>query len=143
MRLSVVLTVKDVAKSMAFYTGTIGLESKGTVPGPDGKPAFGAVEYEGSQIMFSTELAEGPIAGMPGAGIQVYVLFSDKQKDIDAYYGGLKANGVAMFAEIADTFWGERGFIAIDPDGYHLHFAKQVREVTDEEMAAASANRRI
>jgi uncharacterized glyoxalase superfamily protein PhnB len=54
----------------------------------------------------------------------------------------LKANGVAMFAEIADTFWGERGFIAIDPDGYHLHLAKQVREVTDEEMAAASANRR-
>ncbi len=136
MSLSVVLTVKDVAKSVAFYADTLGLESKGTLPGPDGKPVFGSVAHDGSQIMLSTELAEGPLAGMPGAGVQVYILFDDKQKDIDAYYAGLKAKSVVMFAEIADTFWGERGFVAIDPDGYHLHFAKQMRDVTEEEMIA-------
>lgn len=142
MALSVVLTVKDVAKSMAFYTATLGLESKGTLPGPDGKPTFGAVEFERSQIMFSPELAEGAMAGMPGAGVQIYILFSDKQTDIDVYYAGLKAKGVAMYAEIADTFWGERGFIAIDPDGYHVHFARQLRDVSEAEMAAASAGRK-
>jgi uncharacterized glyoxalase superfamily protein PhnB len=145
MSLSVVLTVKDVAKSMTFYLDTLGLESlgdNGTLPGPDGKPVFGAVAHEGSQIMLSTELAEGPLAGMPGAGVQVYIMFSDKQKDIDAYYAGLKAKGVAMYAELADKFWGERGFIAIDPDGYHLHFAKQVRDVSEAEMIAASKENR-
>ena len=71
-----------------------------------------------------------------GAGVNLYITVDD-DVDIDAFYARVRERGATVTQEIADQFWGHRHFTIVDPDGYSLSFAKNVREVSPAEIAAA------
>ena len=68
-----------------------------------------------------------------GTGVDFYIL-GDKDDDIDQFYAMLKEKGINIVKEIENQFWGDRTFSIKDPDGYQLTFAKNIREVSPEEM---------
>jgi uncharacterized glyoxalase superfamily protein PhnB len=135
--LSPTLMVKDMEKSIEFYTQTLGFENTFQMPGPDGKLIHANLVWKNVHIMI------GPTTWMPeelipyrGAGVDFYIL-GEADDDIDAFYTTLKEKGVSITKEIEDQFWGDRTFSIKDPDGYQLTFAKTIREVSPEEMAEA------
>ena len=138
--LSPTLMVEDIAKSLEFYTQTLGFEEMGRMAAPDGTLVFGNVKWKDIYIMFGST-AWMPPEAVPhrGAGVDFYIA-GDAEDDIDQYYLMLKEKGVTIIKDIEDQFWGDRTFSIKDPDGYQLTFAKPVREVSPEEMAEALKN---
>jgi uncharacterized glyoxalase superfamily protein PhnB len=137
--ISPVLQVNDVSVSMDYYSQKLGFTAEGTLPGPDGKPGFGMVLYDGSSIMFNAWYDMDRRDVPRGVGVEIYIKVADSA-DIDAIYAKIKGSGATIAKEIHDTLWGDRMFYVKDPDGYSLNFAKTVRQMSDEEMATAAQN---
>lgn len=131
-----VLSVRDVATSLDFYTKHLGFQHEGDpLPGPDGKPVFAGVMYGPTMLMLNGNPDDTLSVDTPrGKGIELHVSLPD-DADIDALYARLKNAGVPVVGEMREEFWGEKRFSITDPDGYRLSIAKTVRAVTFDEMA--------
>ena len=135
MHVRPLLSVRDVAASIAFYTDLLGFTPEGTLlPGTDGKPVFAGVKHGQSVVWLDhIEYDELPPNTRLGVG-ELYIALDD-HADIDGLYERVKAAGVPILSELQDQFWGDRRFVAQDPDGYRLSVSKNVRKVSDEEMS--------
>jgi uncharacterized glyoxalase superfamily protein PhnB len=129
---NVILSVADVQKSIDFYRDILGFKVEGEpLPGPDGKPAFGGVMWGDSMVMFNFD-PKTPTPEPKGSGVTLHLTMED---DIDAFYQRVQSHPVTITEAIHDTFWGERMFAIFDIDGYSLTFAKQIADVSFDEMA--------
>ena len=129
------LTVISIEASLNFYVGVLGFKELGKMPGPDGKLVHAMIQWQDVFFMFGTMDWLPPEDALHrGKGVNFYIYGSD-DFDLDGFYKQLKAQDVTIVEEIDDRFWGDRSFIIVDPDGYNLTFAKQVRLVSEEEMA--------
>jgi uncharacterized glyoxalase superfamily protein PhnB len=59
--------------------------------------------------------------------------------DVDAHYERAKAAGVEIREQPADQAYGERRYIATDPEGHYWFFSQTIREVAPEEWGAEVA----
>ena len=70
-------------------------------------------------------------------GINQYlVVYVD---DIDRHFQTAQRAGAEIVEEIADQFWGDRRYEALDLDGHRWAFHEHVRDVSPQEMAKAIA----
>jgi len=116
------LTVDNVARSVSFYQGLLGL-----VACVNAAPAFAMIRCgaKGSGTIGLLSLAEVVKAGgqpmSPAQKLGIHVEFSTD--DLDALYTELKAKGVQFHEAPHDEPW-ERSMTALDPDGYSVEFAQ-------------------
>lgn len=133
--ISPVLTVRDMDASVTFYREVLGFVDADVLRAPDGKPVHGEARRGSVTIQFSPAEPSGPDANdRRGAGVILYIQVG--AEDIDRYWESVVNAGADVIEEIKTQFWGDRCFSIADPDGYHLMFAKQVREVSMEELQA-------
>lgn len=127
------LDVSDTDATIAFFTDKLGFNKDLVMPGPDGVNAFGIVSL--GKASFGVGRGREGMPDKPGAGVEFFVYVPD-ETNLDDFYAQVKGRGVAITTEIHDEFWGDRVFSLKLPDGYHLTFAKTVREVPAEEIEA-------
>ena len=108
------LTVDDVAKSLEWYTGTLGFKL-GQKWENDGK-LLGAELKAGDVVVYLSQEngAKGP--RIKGQGLRFY--WYTKQ-NIDKLATGIKSRGGALATEPADRY-GSRSFDLVDPTGYKI-----------------------
>lgn len=117
------LTVNDLAKSLAFYTGALGFfvgeEWK------DGEVLRGAMLKAGAcQLAISQDDWKLGAERKKGVGFRVWCYTS---QDIDAIAARLKAAGHSLTEEPQDhPAYGVRSLSVDDPDGFHLTIARQL-----------------
>jgi PhnB protein len=138
MKVAPDLCVASIERSVAFYRDVLGFTVNFEMPGNDGKIAHADVSYGDASVMFD-RLDWLPAEAQSNLGTGVSLYFEVGDIDIDAYYERVRAAGAHVDSEIRDQFWGHRHFTIHDPDGYHLSFAKPIRQVSPAEMAAALA----
>ena len=68
--------------------------------------------------------------------VGIYVLVDD----VDAHYERAKAAGAEIRGEPEDQEYGERRYIAVDPEGHMWFFAQPIRDVAPEEWGAQLAS---
>src|SRR5579859_588208 len=136
MKLTPDLGVANIEKSIAFYRDVLGFKVGYATPGPDGKIMHADVSHGDATIMFD-RLDWMPEAARtnPGNSMGLYVNIGDA--DVDAYFESVRAAGAHIDQAIQDQFWGDRSFTIHDPDGYHLTFAKTMRQVAPADMVKA------
>lgn len=61
-------------------------------------------------------------AGAPTALVNVYV------QDIDTHYRRAESGGARIVMPLADMFWGDRRYEALDLEGHRWHFAERLRQ---------------
>ena len=114
------LTVEDVARSIAFYSGKLGLEV-----GWNAVPAFAMIRIAGGGTIGLLALAEARKEGVeettPAQKRAIHVELSTD--DLDGLHEALKARGVVFHQPPHDEPW-ERSMTAFDPDGYAVEFAQ-------------------
>jgi catechol 2,3-dioxygenase-like lactoylglutathione lyase family enzyme len=113
------LTVKSVAKSVEFYSKTLGLEV-----GYVSEPAFAMIKIgEGTIGLLSVEEArkEGADESTPTQKRAIHVEFSTD--DLDALYAELTTKGMVFHEPPHDEPW-ERVMTGFDPDGYSVEIAQ-------------------
>ena len=64
---------------------------------------------------------------------QLYVYVDD----VDAHFTRAQEAGAKIIEEPADQFYGDRRYVAEDPERQQWSFATRVRAVSNEEMAKA------
>jgi uncharacterized glyoxalase superfamily protein PhnB len=62
---------------------------------------------------------------------------------IDEHCERARRAGAKIVMEPADQFYGDRTYMAVDPDGHHWSFAQPVREVSWEEMEQATGFKHV
>lgn len=138
--LAPVLSVRDVAETMRFYTETLGFQEWFAMPGRDGATVFGGVAWGNAYLMIGDQRGLDDAARQRlGAGVEFYVEVGDA--DLDAYYERVR-DRVRVVATIETKYWGDRVFTIADPDGYRVSFAKSVEAVSVDEIAERMRERR-
>jgi uncharacterized glyoxalase superfamily protein PhnB len=59
-------------------------------------------------------------------------------KGIDEHCARARQAGATITMEPADQFYGERTYVAVDPEGHHWTFSQPVKQVSREEMEQAT-----
>ena len=130
------LAYDDAPAAVEFICNAFGFTERMRMPGPEGILMHAEVGYGDSVLMLSSAMPEMGIASPKGAAsvhgnVTVYV------DDIDAHCERARAADAAIVEEPQDMFWGDRMYRAADPEGHHWSFMQHVRDVSEEEMAAA------
>ena len=137
------LRVKDIQKSLDFYTKTLGFQTSGRITRRNGKIAHVSVGFGSPLLMLSPmeyvrtwRTKENLLKKMVGVGVEFY-MYVDAPKTVDGYFKELKAKGVAVINDPKTEFWGDRIFSVSDPDGYVLTFSEHIKDVTPEANSAS------
>jgi uncharacterized glyoxalase superfamily protein PhnB len=70
-----------------------------------------------------------------GGATQSLYVYTD---EVDKHFRRAKEAGAKIVSEPADQFYGDRNYAAEDPEGHVWYFAEHVREMTPEDMKAAT-----
>lgn len=131
------LVCAGAAEAIDFYKKAFGAVELFRMPGPDGKLMHAEIRIGDSTLMLADEQPEwgskGPktLNGSPVV-IHLYV------ENADAVFDQAIAAGATSTMPMADMFWGDRYGMITDPFGHSWSIATHIRDVTPEEMAAAS-----
>jgi catechol 2,3-dioxygenase-like lactoylglutathione lyase family enzyme len=113
--------VSNVERTIAFYGGELGFETRFQEPARD--PFFAILGRDGVQLFVKSEKDVAPLpnhARHPHLRWDAYVDVPDP----DALAAEFTARQVAFAQPLADTHDGLRGFEVADPDGYVLFFGR-------------------
>ena len=116
------LTVESVPRSIAFYSGLLGLKVEWNAA-----PAFAMLRVGTGTIglLSMTEARKEGVEDTNAAQKRaIHVEFSTD--DLDGLYEELKSAGVVFHQPPHDEPW-ERSMTAFDPDGYAVEFAQGKR----------------
>lgn len=115
------LTVKDLPKSVGFYSGVLGFTVEGRHE-REGKLVAVSLKAGEVSILINQDDGAKGWDRVKGAGFSLQ--FTTVQ-DIDALAAGIKSRGGTLDMEPADMPWGARIFRLHDLDGFHLVFSKR------------------
>jgi PhnB protein len=137
------IKVKDIQKSLDFYTKNLGFRSSDTLTRKDGKIAHVCVGFDSATLMLSsiendptTQSKQDLGTTKLGVGVEFYIEMSPAKK-IEAFFSEVKGRGVTIMNVPKTEIWGDKTFCLTDPDGYSLKFAQHVNDVTPEAQTAA------
>ncbi len=65
---------------------------------------------------------------------QLYVYVDD----VDAHCAVAKANGAEITTDLEETFYGDRRYTALDPEGFEWTFATKIKDVAPEDWDPSS-----
>jgi uncharacterized glyoxalase superfamily protein PhnB len=141
--LMVMLTVKDMMKTIAFYKDTLGFKVPERWPDTD-PPMWANLVLGDQSIMIGPSMSpDSPGCGdmdaatkdywktsyedfkknKAGVGIIVYL----KVDNVDAYYDRVVTQGLDTKSKPKSQFYGIRDFWVEDPDGYRLMFYQPIQ----------------
>jgi uncharacterized glyoxalase superfamily protein PhnB len=131
------LVCHSAIDAILFYVKAFGATEMARLPGPDGRLMHASIKIGDSHVMLVDEYPEhgtlGPLAlkGRPVV-IHLYVETVDEtiKRAVDA--------GARITMPVADMFWGDRYGQIEDPFGHRWSIATHVRDVSLEEIIAAS-----
>jgi catechol 2,3-dioxygenase-like lactoylglutathione lyase family enzyme len=141
--LCIMLTCRDVPKSIAFYRGVLGFEMEASWPddenpmwcnmlmgdqsvmlGASMSPEQGGADCGGDAeaAAFMKTCFEEFAKNKAGVGVYTYV----KVADVDSYHAKVTKAGLKGAPQPKTQFYGIRDFPVQDPDGYRLFFYQTV-----------------
>ncbi|MFO0983719.1 MAG: VOC family protein [Planctomycetota bacterium] len=121
----------DLESAMRFLAAAFGFEKRFAHAGADGKIAHAQLAHGAAVIMLGATNAPGALrrgrspkdAGSLNASVYMYV------DDVDAHCRRAHQAGAEVLTEPANTFWGDRLYCAVDPEGQFWCFATHTRDV--------------
>jgi len=137
------IRVKDMQKSLDFYTKTLGLHESDKLTRKDGKIAHASVGYEtpiltlsSVEDVFTSEVKDTIAKNKLGVGVEFHIGMNGSKK-LDQYFTEVKAKGVTVVNEPKTESWGDRNFTVCDPDGYAITFSEHDNAITPEARKTA------
>jgi uncharacterized glyoxalase superfamily protein PhnB len=131
------IVCRDANAAMDFYIRAFGAVDHGRLPGPDGKLMHGMMQIGDSWLMLVDENPEwsmnSPLA-LGGTPVTLHLYVADA----DAALARAVEAGATLTMPAADMFWGDRYGQLRDPFGHTWSIATHIRDVSPEEIQAAS-----
>lgn len=131
------LYIRGAAKAIEFYKEAFGASEVMRVPTADGRLMHAEIRIGDSVVMLADEHPERGVLspthlGGAGCSLMLYV------EDCDAVYRKALTAGGKSVREPADQSYGDRMSGVEDPFGFQWWITTHTRDMTVEEMVAAS-----
>jgi uncharacterized glyoxalase superfamily protein PhnB len=130
------LVCGNAAAAIAFYQQAFGAEEVMRLRMPDGRVGHATLRIGPAQVMLADEFPEWDSrspATLHGTPVTIHL----EVDDVDAGFARAIEAGATSRMEPADTFWGDRYGVVVDPFGHRWSFAAHQRDVSPEEAQAA------
>lgn len=130
------IAVDGASRAIDVYRRGLGAEELMRMPEPGtGRIVHACLQIGSSKLFLCDEIPEqGMVAPKEGVGGSHFYLYCD---DVDAQHRTGLAAGMIEVSAPMDMFWGDRTAVLRDPFGHVWTLATHVRDVSEEEMAAA------
>ena len=127
------LVYDDAPGAIDFLCRAFGFEERFRLPMPDGRLGHAELTQGDGVVMLASAHPEMGLVSPKDlsahhAQVHVYV------EDVDAHHARAEREGATITAAVADQFYGDRNYRAVDPEGTRWIFATRVREVAPEDM---------
>lgn len=135
------LVYKDRRAALAWLQAAFGFRMRHVLCDAEGNVVHAEMTYGDGVVMIGTEWAgwtRSPLA-VDGKNTQRVNVRIDS--GIDEHCAQARRAGAKIVKEPEDQFYGERTYIAADPEGHHWTFSQPVRAVSPEEMETATGLR--
>ena len=135
-RLSPNVFYDDLAGALEWLEKAFGFQKRSEIPGPDGKLVHAEMQVDEAVVMMSPtgdqDVWKSPksLGGAVTIGLYIYL------DDVDAHCGRARSAGAKIVSEPENMFWGDRTYVAEDPEGHRWTFAQHVADVSPEDMAS-------
>jgi uncharacterized glyoxalase superfamily protein PhnB len=124
----------DPAAALEWLEKAFAFEVRSSMPGPDGGIIHAEMQSDDGVIMMSPS-AQTPEWSSPASlGGNVTMSLYVYVDDVDAHCTRARSAGARILSEPEDMFWGDRTYVAADPEGHRWTFAQWVRDVAPEDM---------
>ncbi|MGH3665730.1 MAG: VOC family protein [Egibacteraceae bacterium] len=132
------LLYEDVAGALDWLATAFGFRERLRYPDPDGRISHAEMELGDGVIMLGQPGADYRNPKRLGSATQLVCVYID---DVDAHCERAKQAGASILREPADQDYGERSYMAEDPEGHQWSFARRLRDVAPKEWGAQPAVR--
>lgn len=135
------LAYDDAPAAIEFLCRAFGFEEAFRLPMPDGRIGHAELRFRDNLLMLASSYPEigfsGP-AKLPALHAQVWI----EVEDVDAHCARARAAGATIAEEPTDKPYGDRQYLAVDPEGHRWSFSMHLRDVPADEIRAAYADGR-
>jgi uncharacterized glyoxalase superfamily protein PhnB len=129
---------KDPLAALDWLEKAFGFERVMVITDANGNLAHSEMKFGDGYIMVGSEWADF-VASPASVGARNTQSIHVHLKDgIDAHCQRARAAGAVIMREPADQFYGDRTYMARDPEGHVWSFGQTVRQVSREEAEKAS-----
>ena len=129
---------RDPHAAIAWLEKAFGFELRLVVDGADGAVIHSELTFGDGYIMAVGPPREKAVSPIAWGGRSTQSVHVQLQNGIDAHCERARAAGARIAAEPETQFYGARTYRALDLEGHVWNFNQTVREVSGEEMEAAS-----
>ena len=124
----------DPGQALEWLEKAFGFEKRMAMEGPNGSIMHAEMQVADSAFMMSptsdNDAWKSPQSQGGGATMGLYIYLDD----VDAHCETARGAGAKIVAEPETMFWGDRTYVAEDPEGHRWTFAQFVEAVAPEDM---------
>jgi PhnB protein len=132
------LVVRGAECAAAFYAEAFGAQEVSRIPVPDGRLMSVQMRIGGGLLHLADEFPEMGVLAPPAFGGTPVVLALEVA-DAEMVFARAVAAGATVRQPLAEMFWGDRQGQLDDPFGHRWNIGQHLRDVPQEEIAAAAA----
>ncbi len=123
--------LKWLQEAFGFDVSGILVDSKDTI-------VHAEMSHGDGTIMVGNEFAQWARSPLSVDGKNTQRLHVRVASGIDEHCERARKAGAVIMMEPADQFYGERSYVAVDPEGHHWTFSQTVKVVSTEQMEQAT-----
>ena len=124
----------DLAAALEFLGKAFGFHTRMSLPGTDGSIMHAEMEIHDGVIMMSPTAENESWTSPKSQGGRVTQSLYVYVDDVDGHCAKARSGGATIVAELEDMFWGDRTYVASDPEGHRWTFAERTRDVDPANM---------
>jgi uncharacterized glyoxalase superfamily protein PhnB len=135
--LSCGLACQDPKAEMRWLEEAFGFEITMVVENPNGTIGHSELRLGDGVIHVGTEWDERHRSPASMGGVNTQSIHIQLPADLDAHCERARAAGAVIVREPADQIYGDRSYMAIDPEGHVWTFGQTIKTLSLEEMSQA------
>jgi uncharacterized glyoxalase superfamily protein PhnB len=129
------ISYRDPAAALKWLEAAFGFESTMVVVNDDGSIGHSEMRLGDGLIMVGREWDANHRSPASLGGVNTQSLHVQLETGLDAHCERARAAGAVIVREPADQFYGDRNYIAADPEGHIWSFGQTLHVMSNEEMA--------
>jgi uncharacterized glyoxalase superfamily protein PhnB len=132
---------KDNRAALEWLKSAFGFDASEILTDADGNIVHAEMTHGDGVVMIGNEWTDWARSPLSVHGSNTQRIHVRLDRDIDEHCARARRAGATIVMEPADQFYGDRTYVAMDPEGHHWTFAQPVRLVSRKEMEEATGFR--